>query len=79
MKKGCLSNSYKPPQSLHRKGGSGANANSVAFNIRSIKGPAMTILSDQNRHPGFLRSGQLTLLGGAIIVLLIFAWSFVAY
>ena len=36
----------------------------------------MTIPSDQNRHPGFLQSGQLTLLGAAIIVLLIFAWSY---
>ena len=36
----------------------------------------MTILSDQNRHPGFLQSGQLTLFGAAIIVLLIFAWSY---
>jgi hypothetical protein len=35
----------------------------------------MTILSDHNRHPGFLQSGQLT-LGAAIIVLLIFAWSY---
>jgi hypothetical protein len=32
----------------------------------------MTTLSDQNRHPGFLQSGQLTLYGAAIIVLLIF-------
>ena len=39
----------------------------------------MTILSDQNRHPGFLQSGQLTLWSAAIIVLLIFAWSFNAY
>jgi hypothetical protein len=39
----------------------------------------MTILSDQNSHPGFLQSGQLTLWGAAIIVLLIFAWSFNAY
>jgi hypothetical protein len=37
----------------------------------------MTTLSDQNRQPGFLQSGQLTLLGAAIIVLLIFAWSYV--
>jgi hypothetical protein len=37
----------------------------------------MTIQSDYNRHPGFLQSGQLTLFGAAIIVLLIFAWSFV--
>jgi len=36
----------------------------------------MTTLSDQNRHPGFLQSGQLTLLGAATIVLLIFAWSY---
>ena len=36
----------------------------------------MTLPSDQNRHPGFLQSGQLTLLGAAIIVLLIFAWSY---
>jgi hypothetical protein len=28
----------------------------------------MTTLSDQNRHPGFLQSGQLTLYGAAIIV-----------
>jgi hypothetical protein len=35
----------------------------------------MTIRSEHNRHPGFLQSGQLTLLGAAIIVLLIFAWS----
>jgi len=39
----------------------------------------MTIQSDQNRHPGFLQSavGQLPLLGTAIVVLLIFAWSYV--
>ena len=37
----------------------------------------MTILSDQNRHPGFLQSGQLTLFGAAIIVLLILLWSYV--
>jgi hypothetical protein len=36
----------------------------------------MTTLNDQNRHPGFLQSAQLTLLGAAIIVLLIFAWSY---
>ena len=36
----------------------------------------MTILSDHNRHLGFLQSGQLTLLGAAIVVLLIFAWSY---
>ena len=36
----------------------------------------MTIQSVQTRHPGFLQSGQLTLLGTAIIVLLIFAWSY---
>ena len=36
----------------------------------------MTIQSHQNSHPGFLQSGQLTLLGAAIIVLLIFAWSY---
>ena len=36
----------------------------------------MTLLNDQNRHPGFLQSGQPTLLGAAIIVLLIFAWSY---
>jgi hypothetical protein len=30
----------KPPQSLHQKGGPGANPNSLAFNIRSIKGTA---------------------------------------
>jgi hypothetical protein len=36
----------------------------------------MTIQTDQNRHPGFLQSGQLTLLGAAILVLLIFAWSY---
>jgi hypothetical protein len=36
----------------------------------------MTTLSDQNRHPGFLHSGQLILYGAAIIVLLIFAWSY---
>jgi hypothetical protein len=36
----------------------------------------MTILSDHNRQPGFLQSGQLTLSGAAIIVLLIFAWSY---
>ena len=35
----------------------------------------MTIPSDQNRHPGFLQSCQLTLLGAATIVLLIFAWA----
>jgi hypothetical protein len=29
----------------------------------------MTIPSDHNRHRGFLQSGQLTLLGAAIIVL----------
>jgi hypothetical protein len=39
----------------------------------------MTILSDQNRHLGFLQSGQLTLWGAATIVVLIFAWSFYAY
>ena len=37
----------------------------------------MTIQSDQNRHPSFLQSDQLTLLGAAIVVLLIFAWSYV--
>jgi hypothetical protein len=37
----------------------------------------MTILSDHNRHPGFLQSRQLTLFGAATIVLLIFAWSYV--
>jgi hypothetical protein len=36
----------------------------------------MTILRYHNRHPRFLLSGQLTLLGAAIIVLLIFAWSY---
>ena len=36
----------------------------------------MTTLSDQNRDPGFLQSGQLALLGTATIVLLIFAWSY---
>ena len=36
----------------------------------------MTILSEHNRHPGFLQSGQLTLFGAAIIVLLIFAWTY---
>jgi hypothetical protein len=36
----------------------------------------MTTLSDQKRHPGFLQSGQLTLYGAAIIVLLFFAWSY---
>jgi hypothetical protein len=36
----------------------------------------MTILNDQNRHPGFLQSGQLTLLVATIIVLLLFAWSY---
>ena len=36
----------------------------------------MTIQRDQNRHPNFLQSGQLTLFGAAIIVLLIFAWSY---
>ena len=36
----------------------------------------MTIQFDQSRHPGFLQSGQLTLLGAAIVVLLIFAWSY---
>ena len=36
----------------------------------------MTIQIDQNRHPGFLQSGQQTLFGAAIIVLLIFAWSY---
>jgi hypothetical protein len=39
----------------------------------------MTIPSDHHRHPGFLQSGQLTLLGAAITVLLIFAWSFNAH
>jgi hypothetical protein len=37
----------------------------------------MTTLSDQNRHPGFLQSGQLTLYGAPTIVLLVFAWTFV--
>ena len=37
----------------------------------------MTVASVQNSHPGFLQSGQLTLWGAAIIVLLIFAWSYV--
>jgi hypothetical protein len=36
----------------------------------------MTILNNQNRHPGFLQSGQLALLSAAIIVLLIFAWTY---
>jgi hypothetical protein len=36
----------------------------------------MTILSEHNRQPGFLQSDQLTLFGAAIIVLLIFAWSY---
>ena len=40
-----------------------------------VVGPPMTIQSDRNRHPGFLQSGQLTLFGAAIIVLLVFAWS----
>jgi hypothetical protein len=42
-----------------------------------LRGPPMTTLSDHNRHPGFLQSGQLTLFGAAIIVLLIFAWTYV--
>jgi hypothetical protein len=37
----------------------------------------MTVTSDQNRDPGFLQSGQLKLFGAAIIVLLIFGWSYV--
>jgi hypothetical protein len=37
----------------------------------------MTVTIDHNSHPGFLQSGQLTLFGAAIIVLLIFAWSYV--
>jgi hypothetical protein len=36
----------------------------------------MTLMNDHNRHPGFLQSGQLALLGTATIVLLIFAWSY---
>jgi hypothetical protein len=36
----------------------------------------MTVASDHNRHPGFLQSGQVTLFGAAIIVLLIFMWSY---
>ena len=36
----------------------------------------MTIPSEHTRHPGFLQSDQLTLFGAAIIVLLIFAWSY---
>ena len=36
----------------------------------------MTIQIDQDRHPGFLQSSQLTLFGAAIVVLLIFAWSY---
>ena len=65
MRKSCLSNSDKPPQSLHQKG-----------RPVPLGGLPMTILSDQNRHPGFLQSGQLTLFGAAIIVLLIFASSY---
>jgi hypothetical protein len=38
-------------------------------------GPPMTI-QNENRHFGFLLSGQLTLLGAAILVLLIFAWTY---
>ena len=60
----CSTCCYKPPQSLHQ-------TTSVP-----LRGPAMTILSDHNRYPGFLQSGQLTLFCAAIIVLLIFAWSY---
>jgi hypothetical protein len=35
----------------------------------------MTVQIDQNRDPHFL--GQLTLLGVAIIVLLVYAWTYV--
>jgi hypothetical protein len=35
----------------------------------------MAIQSDQDRHPGAVE--QLPLLAAAIVVLLIFAWSFV--
>ena len=39
----------------------------------------MAIPNDENRYPGFLQNviGQLTLLGAATIVLVIFAWSYV--
>ena len=47
-----------------------------SFGPHALGGSLMTIQIDQNRHPGFLQSGQLTLFGAAIIVLLIFAWSY---
>jgi len=48
----------------------------TASGFTDLGGRPMTIQSHQNSHPGFLQSGQLTLLGAAIIVLLIFAWSY---
>jgi hypothetical protein len=48
----------------------------TASGLTALGGPLMTTQIDQNRYPGFLQSGQLTLLGAAMVVLLIFAWSY---
>ena len=56
--------------------GTGLSITETASGLTALGGSLMTIQIDQNRHPGFLQSGQLTLFGAAIIVLLIFAWSY---
>ena len=56
--------------------GTGLSITETASGHADLGGPPMTIQSDRNRHPGFLQSGQLTLFGAAIIVLLVFAWSY---
>jgi hypothetical protein len=44
-----------------------------------LGGRPMTAQSNQSRHPDLFRdmTGQLTLLGGAAIVLLFFAWTYI--
>jgi len=39
----------------------------------------MTVQSNQSRHPDLFQdmTGQLTLLGAAVMVLLFFAWTYV--